>query len=88
MNGEAKIIEELKQELALNAKMLARQTDMAREAENKVAELLGACKLFNGLCLQIFGYIENGTDWSLRMTQFISDLGKIRAILLKAEGRE
>ena len=33
------IIEELREELSLNAKMLSRQTDLAREAEIRVKEL-------------------------------------------------
>lgn len=44
-----KSIAEKERELALNAKMLARQTDLAREAETQLTELRGKVKAFLNL---------------------------------------
>lgn len=80
----ARIIQEHQENLRINAAMLARQTDLAREAENKVAPLLEVCKW-------LLFHAESGRRWKTVAHQWLDFTedefeGRLREAIQKAEG--
>jgi hypothetical protein len=70
--------------LKINTALLARQTDLAREAESKVAPLLDACKW-------LLFHAKNGRRWGTTAhggLDFTDDEfeGRLRAAITAAEG--
>ena len=77
---------EAEEKLRFNSSMLARQTDLAREAENKAAPLLDVCKW-------LLFHAENGRRWNTiahRGLDFTYDEfeGRLRSVIAQIEGKE
>jgi hypothetical protein len=75
---------EAEESLKVNAALLARQTDLARVAENKVAPLLDCCKW-------LLFHAENGRRWKTvahRGLDFTDDEfeGRLRSAISAVEG--